>query len=1226
MSAIRQKNPGALFGLDRINRLEFTMRLHLCLLLSIALLFGQTVAEEASFFPTDDSYVRRDEPFSNFGDGPTLRLRNNRFDAFLKFSVTGVESEINSVKLVLTVAGPGEDGGTLYLVDNNFVDDSGPWTEEALNENNSPPIFGTPLTSIGAIPVQDAKVEIDLSTVVTGNGVYSFAITSTSDTETKYYSKENIHTTDFNPVLLVDATIGNEPDDPVAAPDSKTTLEWTSVEIDILANDTDSDGSVDPTTVSITVPSNSGSEVVNAVTGVLTYTPDPGFSGTDVIKYTVKDDEGNTSNEATVTITVEEAQFTNVTAGAGVNDPAFNWGATFNDFNRDGLVDLYVTTHDAAANKLFINNGNGTFTNLASQQGVAAASRICLGVASSDYNNDGYLDILVATDAANILYRGGATGFTDRSLDGISASGAYSYAPAWGDYDNDGYADLYIGNWNLTDKLYRNSGPASWSFSDVTDNAGISGIPQSRSAAWSDYDKDGDLDLFVCQGYSLSDEPDLLYNNDDGVFTDVAEEAGLTADLITNGAAWGDYDNDGDPDLALAVGEGANKLYRNDNGLFTDVSSTTGIGNSEYDCPSVAWFDYDNDGDLDLFFTQIAGANNLLFENQGGNFAEKQDELGLGQDTGYSQGFSLGDYNNDGFLDIYIPNWRGGNTLFRNRGNSNNWIIFKLIGTLSNTAAIGARVRIVADGSSQTRQVDGGSNSGSQHSLPVEFGLGTATVIDSVIINWPSGIVQSLAAVSIKRIVTIVEPAACEPGVCEGPSIFPADSSGIEGIPIESVTSDTVYVDVRVKQNPEIDAFGFVVHYDTTVLKFVSSENGSLTQGFAFLDVNEAGGGRIVCGGANDDPISANSPGSLVRLTFAVECIQGQEAAISISGLADDVSGMAVCCNIVICRSCRSDGDVNDNNGLSPGDALAAFRIFLFDQTLPPELDVPDFDCELEAADVNCNGQVTPGDALEIFRAFLNEQPPSDCFASDVAAPLAKAGNESGPQLFLGNEMVRSNTSLNDREFRIIVSGKELASVDAFGFDLTYPSEQMKFVRVERGELTANWTQISAVELSAGRLRVGGYDASEEARISEGDFVILIFQSAGAAISGQHVVVDDVHDDFEYAEISTNFTSSNVIPAAFALHQNYPNPFNPETDIRFDIPILAGDKVPVMLAIYNLRGQRVRTLVDEERVAGAYTATWDGKSDAGLRMSTGTYFYRIEAGDFIDVKRMVLVR
>jgi hypothetical protein len=243
-----------------------------------------------------------------------------------------------------------------------------------------------------------------------------------------------------------------------------------------------------------------------------------------------------------------------------------------------------------------------------------------------------------------------------------------------------------------------------------------------------------------------------------------------------------------------------------------------------------------------------------------------------------------------------------------------------------------------------------------------------------------------------------------------------------------------------------------------------------------------------------------------------------------------------------------------------------------------------------------------------------------------VAAPLAKAGNESGPQLFLGNEMVRSNTSLNDREFRIIVSGKELASVDAFGFDLTYPSEQMKFVRVERGELTANWTQISAVELSAGRLRVGGYDASEEARISEGDFVILIFQSAGAAISGQHVVVDDVHDDFEYAEISTNFTSSNVIPAAFALHQNYPNPFNPETDIRFDIPILAEDKVPVMLAIYNLRGQRVRTLVDEERVAGAYTATWDGKSDAGLRMSTGTYFYRIEAGDFIDVKRMVLVR
>jgi hypothetical protein len=411
-------------------------------------------------------------------------------------------------------------------------------------------------------------------------------------------------------------------------------------------------------------------------------------------------------------------------------------------------------------------------------------------VSWGDYDVDGDPDLFVSVyDGRDKLFRNDAGTWTDASAPPVDDSGR-GMSAAWGDMDNDGYPDLYLVNWRGQNRLFRNA--AGGTFSDVTAPP-VDATGDLCDAAWADYDLDGDLDLYLTR---TNGQANSLFRNDAaGGFVDA------TTPLLENsgdnrGAVWGDYDNDGDPDLYVSASD-SNKLFRNDGGgLFADVTYGP-LSNPWGGGSSAAWGDFDNDGDLDLYLVN-RGQPNVLLRNDGETVFTDVTAPPLDVEA---QGHSAawGDYDNDGLLDIVLANFQGRNRLFRNRGGGefadvtggplgvvgdtfgaawadydrdgdldlfvattvgsaklirNNlppgghWLQLDLEGTVSNRSAIGARVRILAGGVQQIREVGGDAGHESQNSATVEFGLGGAGKVDEVEIRWPSGIIQMLGTVA----------------------------------------------------------------------------------------------------------------------------------------------------------------------------------------------------------------------------------------------------------------------------------------------------------------------------------------------------------------------------------------------------------------------------------------------------------------------------------------------
>ncbi len=487
-------------------------------------------------------------------------------------------------------------------------------------------------------------------------------------------------------------------------------------------------------------------------------------------------------------IAVSQVTFTDVTNSANVGNNSRGMGAAWGDYNNDGFLDLYVSNYNDV-NVLYKNNGDGTFSNVASSAGVNDDST-GIDIAWGDYNNDGLLDIYLVNDvgagygAKNLLYKNNGDGtFTNVADEAGVSSRGYGLCAAWADYDNDGLLDLYVTNNahsifcnGQSNKLYKNKGDGT--FDDVTETAAVGEAGNSMGAAWSDYDNDGDLDLCVINFASPfldppEGNPSVLYrNNNDGTFTNVTSASGIEHIDGGHGVTWGDYDNDGDMDFYIANNSatlstspplsslGKNVLYRNNNdGTFTDVTDEAGVG-STLTSTEVTWVDYDNDGDIDLHVVNggIQGnQSSILYENNGdGTFSDIASIAGI-QNTGPGEGATWGDYDNDGDMDLYVVNYNQSNKLYRNNGDSNHWIIIKTVGTTSNRAGIGARIEVTTGTSTQVREVDGGSGFCSQDSLWVHFGLGSNETIDTLEIRWPSGKVQTLFDVTVDQILAITE-------------------------------------------------------------------------------------------------------------------------------------------------------------------------------------------------------------------------------------------------------------------------------------------------------------------------------------------------------------------------------------------------------------------------------------------------------------------------------------
>jgi len=469
-----------------------------------------------------------------------------------------------------------------------------------------------------------------------------------------------------------------------------------------------------------------------------------------------------------------QATFTRLTTGDIATDTGVFTRGVWGDFHNTGFLDLSLCYYNGK-NLFYQNNGDGTFARI-NTGNLVALSDYYSGSAVADYDNDGHLDLLVAAGAVApssripYLYNNNGDGTFNRVFDGVvSAQRGFLVVPAWADYDNDGFVDLFISNDGTsaantggTNLLFQNNGNGT--FTKVLSGPVVSDNGIGWCALWADYDNDGFDDLLVIN--LVNNGRNFLYhNNRNGTFIKITTNA-VAADVWSTGAecgAWGDYNNDGLLDLYVTdnyTSSGQqNRLYHNNGeGSFTSVASPPSPSGSRL--KGVVWGDYDNDGYLDLFMASSPG-NHVLYHNNGdGTFTQ----ILAGDPVNDTGGNSCAwvDYDNDGFLDLFVTTGSGThNLMYHNDGNANAWLEVKLVGTVSNRSAIGAKVRVHATIGSKTfwqmREINTG---GGWNSVPLvaHFGFGDATNVDTLRIEWPSGLVQEIQNVAPRQILTITEP------------------------------------------------------------------------------------------------------------------------------------------------------------------------------------------------------------------------------------------------------------------------------------------------------------------------------------------------------------------------------------------------------------------------------------------------------------------------------------
>jgi hypothetical protein len=533
--------------------------------------------------------------------------------------------------------------------------------------------------------------------------------------------------------------------------------------------------------------------------------------------------------------TVNLPVFADVTAKSGVNfhcNPSKTsekylietmvGGVAMLDYDGDGRLDLFFVNGAALQdkippgkdpdksdpkfwNRLYHNNGDGTFTDVTEKAGVKGHS-YGMGVAVGDYDNDGRPDIYVTNYGRNILYHNNGDGtFTDVTDKAGVAAGGWSASACWVDYDRDGRLDLIVSRylkWDIHNNpwcgdrnagiraychpevfqpvshiVYHNNGDGT--FMDMSEKAGLAALPgNGLGISFNDYDLDGWPDILVAN----DKVPQQLFRNKhDGTFAESALATGMAYDedgatFSGMGVNFEDYDNDGWPDIF--IGDLANQryaLYRNRKGIFEYVTGATGVGSisARHSGWGTAFVDYDNDGWKDLFVAQSHVMDNielsqpslryleplLMLRNVKGKFEDVSRFSGPAfQKPLAARGAAFGDLDNDGFVDVAVNVLDGDAIVLRNQGNGNHWLLINTVGTASNRDGIGARVHCVSEsGFEQWATVSTAGSYQSSRDKRVHFGLGAERLVKLLEIAWPSGTLQKLEKIPADQVVTVKE-------------------------------------------------------------------------------------------------------------------------------------------------------------------------------------------------------------------------------------------------------------------------------------------------------------------------------------------------------------------------------------------------------------------------------------------------------------------------------------
>ena len=486
------------------------------------------------------------------------------------------------------------------------------------------------------------------------------------------------------------------------------------------------------------------------------------------------------------------------------------------DYDNDGRMDIFFSngarlpelkkSDRSFYNCLLRNRGDGTFEDVTAKAGISGEHLdFSYGVATGDYDNDGFPDIFIANTGTNTLYHNNGNGtFTD--VTGASGLGSkpaktLSVHAAWLDYDNDGLLDLVVSNYTLwtpqedrrctvrgiesychpqiyppvPNRLYHNLGGGK--FEDVTDKSGLGkALGRGMGIGIADFNNDGWMDVFIAND---TERNFLFLNQGTGMFKEVGLEYGVAynesgATVSAMGADAKDYDNDGFVDIFYNDLMGQSwALFQNRRGkLFRYVSPVARIVllSEHLSGWSNGFIDYDNDGWKDIFsangdidnLTPSSPQHDSMFENHGGREFEDVSQQ-MGADflrVGYQRGSAFADLNNDGFMDLVITSLNEKPRILINSADSeNHWLLLKLVGRRSNRDAIGAKVKLTTpSGRTLYNHVTGSVGFLSTSDLRVHFGLGPEPRADAIEIQWPSGSIQTLKDVAADHILRVEEP------------------------------------------------------------------------------------------------------------------------------------------------------------------------------------------------------------------------------------------------------------------------------------------------------------------------------------------------------------------------------------------------------------------------------------------------------------------------------------